>query len=409
MGQPDRDSQTTMEAGYKFVLRRWISILPDFQCIWKPSGNRLLGDAPVLAQRLVFDHEFSRVESLKSKRSLHRGQVTTPGVGNSEYSSFRSRTKRTGNSKPQQRRCQEIAMPNFDQSQATSDMVNGSARISTVLAVGASGKFAGFVLPELVKRGAKVRGLVREQNEEATVRQHGASEIVVADLRDRASMNAALRGVDFVFYIAPAFMPNEAKVGEGVVEAAKQAGVRRFVFSAVIHPVLGRLSNHAAKAPVEEAILVSDMEYTFLQPAMFLQNYAESWPNVVKTGVLAEPWSTQTRFSRVDYRDVAEVAAIALTEDRLLYGTFELCSEVPRDRVEVARIISEVLRREVKADVAKPPVGDEAAQNPQQAAMKPMLQWYDKHGLMGNALTLQAILGRQPRTMKSYFEELAST
>lgn len=286
--------------------------------------------------------------------------------------------------------------------------INGNGHTSTVLAVGASGKFAGLVLPELVKRGAKVRGLVRDSKEEGTVRQHGAAEVAVADLRDRASMDAALRGIDSVFYIAPAFMPNEAEVGQGVVEAAKQAGVRRFVFSAVIHPVLSRLSNHAAKGPVEEAILASDMEYTFLQPAMFLQNYAESWPNVVKTGVLAEPWSTQTRFSRVDFRDVAEVAAMAVTEDRLLYGTFELCSEVPRDRIEVARVISEVLIREIKAEKLEPKSDGKEAQDPQQAAMKPMLQWYDKHGLMGNALTLQAILGRQPRTMKSYFEELAS-
>ena len=56
MGQPGRASQTTMEAGYKFVVRRWISIWPDFQYIWKPSGDGRLSDAPVLAMRLVFDH-----------------------------------------------------------------------------------------------------------------------------------------------------------------------------------------------------------------------------------------------------------------------------------------------------------------------------------------------------------------
>ena len=56
MGQPNRDSQTTMEAGYKFVLRRWLSIWPDFQYIWKPSGDKRLGDAPVLALRIVVDH-----------------------------------------------------------------------------------------------------------------------------------------------------------------------------------------------------------------------------------------------------------------------------------------------------------------------------------------------------------------
>ena len=292
---------------------------------------------------------------------------------------------------------------------AQTAMVSANVQAHTlkVLAVGASGKFAGLVLPELTRRGVEVRGLIRERKEASAVREHGASEIAVADLRDRASMDAALLGVDAIFYIAPAFMPHEAEVGRAVVEAATKAGVRRFVFSSVIHPVLGALSNHAAKAPVEEAILASGMEYTFLQPAMFLQNYAEGWPKVVETGVLAEPWSTQTRFSRVDFRDVAELAAVALTEDRLLYGTFELCSEKPRNRVEVAQIISDVLGREIKAE--KLEVGSNGkAEDPQQAAMKPMLQWYDTHGLMGNSLTLEAALGRQPRTMKAYFEELAS-
>jgi short subunit dehydrogenase-like uncharacterized protein len=31
---------------------------------------------------------------------------------------------------------------------------------STILAVGATGQFAGLVVPELAKRGAKVRGLI---------------------------------------------------------------------------------------------------------------------------------------------------------------------------------------------------------------------------------------------------------
>ena len=56
MGQPDRGSQTTMEAGYKIVVRRWLSIWPDFQYIWKPSGDKRLGDAPVFALRIVVDH-----------------------------------------------------------------------------------------------------------------------------------------------------------------------------------------------------------------------------------------------------------------------------------------------------------------------------------------------------------------
>ena len=85
--------------------------------------------------------------------------------------------------------------------------------------------------------------------------------------------------------MAPAFLPREAEVGRRFVAVAREAGVRRFVFSSVIHPVLTELVNHAAKIPVEEAVLTSGMEFVFLHPAMFFQNYAASFPRMRATGI----------------------------------------------------------------------------------------------------------------------------
>ncbi len=272
-----------------------------------------------------------------------------------------------------------------------------------ILAVGAAGKFAGLVVPELAKRGAHVRGLVSKAEQISVARDHGAGEVAVGDLRDRASLDAALLGIERVFYIAPAFLSDEAEVGLAMVEAAEAAGVRRFVFSSVIHPVLTELPNHAAKGPVEQAVLDSGMEYAFLHPALFFQNYAAGWQRVVQSGVLAEPWSDATRFSRVDYRDVAEVAAIALTTDTLLYGTFELCAEGALDRREAAALIAEVLGRDIRAQRIDPD-----AMGPEAQPRRPMFDHYDRHDLRGNALTLRTILGREPRTLRAYFAELAA-
>jgi uncharacterized protein YbjT (DUF2867 family) len=286
-----------------------------------------------------------------------------------------------------------------------------TSAVPTILAIGAVGEFAGLVVPALAGRGARVRGLVRDAAQGDAARARGAAEIAIGDLRDRASVDAALRGVDAVFYIAPAFMADEAEVGTVVVNAARRAGVRRVVFSSVIHPILGALVNHAAKAPVEEAIVESGMEYAFLHPALFMQNLAGSWPTVVESGVFAEPWSAETRFSRVDYRDVAEVAALALTEDRLTYGTYELCAEGHLNRHDVAALMGEALGWEIAAGTLDPdkPAGDA----PRGGASPPpplraMFAWYDRHGLLGNALTLRAILGREPRTLRAYIEELAA-
>ena len=44
----------------------------------------------------------------------------------------------------------------------------------------------------------------------------------------------------------------------------------------------------------------------------------------------------------------------------------------------------------------------------ERAGLKAMFDWYDVHGLLGNALALRAVLGREPTTLRSYLEELAT-
>src|SRR3569833_830766 len=66
----------------------------------------------------------------------------------------------------------------------------------------------------------------------------------------------------------------------------------------------------AAKAPVEEATLDAGLEATFLHPTLFFQMIAYGRRSTLDSCVLAERWSPETRFSRVGYRDVADVAAL---------------------------------------------------------------------------------------------------
>lgn len=269
-----------------------------------------------------------------------------------------------------------------------------------VLAAGAAGPFAGLVVPALVKRGVYVRGLVHNSKDEAKARQNGCSEVVTGDLADRAVVTAALKGMASAFYISPVAMKSEAETGVQFVSAAVEAGVRRVAFSSVLRPTLS-LENHAAKIPVEEALRSSGLEYAILQPAVFFQTMTAGWKLAQSSGIYSEPWSIETRFSRVDYRDVAEVAAIALTEDRLLFGTFELASEGWLNRDDVAQVMSDVLGRPVRAEQAPPP---KQGQMPEQLIR--MMAWYDEHSLLSNPTTLRAVLGREPRTLRAFLAEL---
>jgi uncharacterized protein YbjT (DUF2867 family) len=277
-----------------------------------------------------------------------------------------------------------------------------------VLAIGATGQFAGLVVPALVSKDVQVRALVHDPAKQEQVRQAGADEAVQGDLRDAGSLKAALDGVDGVFLIIPAFAQDTAELGQGVVAAAQAAGVRRVVFSGVYHPALS-LVNHAATRPVEETLYRSELEYTVLQPAMFMQGLASGWESAVKDGTFVMPYSKDAAMTFVDYRDVAEAAATAFATDELTGGTFELAAGGTATRVELAALMSRHAGRDVTAaDLDPAAATGDMPDGFEKDGLQAMFADYTAHGFHGgNNLVLRTILGRAPRSLDDYFAELA--
>ena len=278
--------------------------------------------------------------------------------------------------------------------------------------VGATGKYARLVVPELLKHGVVIRALVLDEEKANMARDEGVERTMIGNLRDPDSLRSAAEGADGIFHLGPAFAPDEADMGVAMVEAAKAAGVKKFVFSSVIHPSVSKMENHAAKRPVEEALYESGLDFTVLQPTMFMQTLDDGWSTVAESGKFSLPFSKLAKVCYVDYRDVAEAAALALTGDTLSYGTFELCAAGMVDRVEVAALMSEALGHAVEAGEIAFEDWAQAAHLPERPlceGLRLMNEDYDKHGFPGgNALVLKAILGREPRTLRDYIHELAA-
>lgn len=282
-----------------------------------------------------------------------------------------------------------------------------------ILVFGAGGTFARHVAPELMRRGASVRGVVHSDTGEAVARACGVNDIVRADLHDENSLRRVLGGVDRLFYIAPKFLADEEKTGARLVRLAAEAGVQRFVFSGVIYPFLADMINHWAKNGVQEALVKSGMAYTILQPTNLMQSIgAFFWHKTLETGSYIEPWRQDKALAWVDYRDVAEVAAIALLEDDLANGVFELSSAGTITRDDMVRLMSGALGREIMTQTI--PIGewDGGSVSHDPAMHKAFLnfaRFYDEFGLPGgNDLILRSILKREPRAISSYISELSS-
>jgi dihydroflavonol-4-reductase len=114
---------------------------------------------------------------------------------------------------------------------------------SRVLVTGASGFVGSAVARLAIERGFEVRALVRKTSPRKNVESLNA-EIVVGDMRDEASMRAALKGVRFLFHVAADYRiwapdPGEIERAnlegtEATMRAALAEGVERIVYTSSV-------------------------------------------------------------------------------------------------------------------------------------------------------------------------------
>jgi len=96
---------------------------------------------------------------------------------------------------------------------------------ATIPAAGGEGKFAGLAATALTRKAwSEDRGRAPNPKQGDNVRKQGAA---IGDLRDRASLDAAVKGVDAVFHVEAAFVANEAEIGNSMVDGAKRAAMFR--------------------------------------------------------------------------------------------------------------------------------------------------------------------------------------
>jgi uncharacterized protein YbjT (DUF2867 family) len=79
-----------------------------------------------------------------------------------------------------------------------------------------------------------------------------------------------------------------------LVAAAVDASVEKLVYNGVYHSSLS-LPNHAGTRPIEEALYASDMDFTVLQPAMYVQALEATYRGALETGAVVAPWSKHSK------------------------------------------------------------------------------------------------------------------
>lgn len=224
--------------------------------------------------------------------------------------------------------------------------------MSGILVTGATGTFGAAVAQILRNSGEAVRVLVRDP-----ARFAGAGvEVAIGDFADPASLDAALSGIDRVF-LASFDRPEMPALQRNLLVAAHRRGVRhvaRISTLGVDNPRFGAIM--AGHAEGERQLEQTDLAFTHLRPSWVLQNFLpSSAATPVRDGKIRLP-AGQGRVGFVDARDVAAVAAAALTEPGHEGRAYELTGPDAHTHAELAEALSAAAGRDIAYEDLAPQV-----------------------------------------------------
>ena len=255
-----------------------------------------------------------------------------------------------------------------------------------ILVTGATGRQGGSVARHLLAEGWPVRAFVRDPGTsavQALVRQ--GAEIVVGDLEDRDSIDAALADVCGVYSVQSWAAGVEAEVRQGIAlaEASAAAGVEHFVYSSVGGADRrSGVPHFESKWRIEQRIRELDLAYTIWRPAYFMENLL--WQKeAMRAGRLTPPLDPAVPLQFIAVEDVGAFVALSFKSPGAWLGK---CTEIAGDELSFAAL-AEVLTRAMKHPVELQPVIP-----PAEAERRDMMRWLETQGYQADIGTLRRLI-----------------
>lgn len=281
-----------------------------------------------------------------------------------------------------------------------------------ILVTGGTGNVGGAVVTELLKRGAEVRVLARKQPEPGKLPTE--VEVAIGDLLDPVSVEKALQGVDRVFLLN-AVVTDELTQALIAYGLAKRMGVKHVTYLSVFKVDQFRDVPHfASKLAVESALREFDVPYTILRPGYYIQNDASLKDALLGPGVYPMPIGT-AGIAAADTRDIAEAAAISLTEDGHDGKTYDIVASTMISGPGNAALWSKLLGKEIKYTGHNFDQWEQAMRSrmPSWSAydLRMMFQGYFDRGFESTeteVARLTKLLGRAPRSYEDFATQTAA-
>jgi uncharacterized protein YbjT (DUF2867 family) len=284
-----------------------------------------------------------------------------------------------------------------------------SERVRPVLVTGATGTTGSALVQLLSQRGVPVRVMVRRAADATRVGANLESA-VVADFDDPDSLVAAVHGVSRAYLVTPSSEAAEAQQTR-FAEIAANAGVELLVklsqYAADEASPVRFLRYHAA---VERRIRELGLGFTFLRPNLYFQGILAFSRSIATEGRFFAPIGN-ARISAVDIRDIADVAAAALTEQGHAGQTYTITGPAAVSHGEIAAALSRATGRDITfVDVPPEAFADSLRDVLPPWQVDGLVEDY-AHYARGEAETIQPavaeVTGHEPRDIDQFARDYA--
>jgi uncharacterized protein YbjT (DUF2867 family) len=277
--------------------------------------------------------------------------------------------------------------------------------VKPILVTGATGRVGRQIVEQLVAAGVPVRALSRRPE---TANLPAAVDLVGGDLTSPESLDAALDSVDVVFLLWTAPPATASAVVDRIARRA-----RRVVFLSsphrTPHPFFQQPNRmRVFHADLERWIAESGLAFTIVRPGMFASNATMWWASMIRErGVVRWPYGG-AETAPIDDRDIAAVAARALSDDRHAGGDYVITGPESISQADQVRVIGEAIGRSIPFEEISP---DEFRRSFPPAPVADMLlaAW---HATLGHSAfvtsTVAAVTGSPARSFRQWAADHAS-
>jgi uncharacterized protein YbjT (DUF2867 family) len=285
-----------------------------------------------------------------------------------------------------------------------------------ILVIGGRSKIGAALIGELLGQGQHVRALARAGEPAGSL--PAAAEAVTGDLADEGSLVTAMAGIEEVFLLSSPH-PDAVSWHRNAIDAARRTQVQLLVRSSILGA--GRESPAefiSAHTTCDRYLESSGIPHVIVRPNLFLQNIPESTiPSIDPSGIFYIN-AGEARISMVDTRDVADVAAVVLTEPGHAGAHYDVTGPEALSYTDVAGKLTTAMGRRIRYvgafdDAVRQALLGAGLAEWFAGALVGLYQDYRRSGTGGYAAqvtgTIQRLTGRPARSLDDLLGEIAST